>query len=190
MAYLTTEQLEKIGLKHLGENVMISDKASIYNAGNIAVDDNARIDDFCILSAGKGRIHIGKYVHVGCYSSMIGDGAIILNDLSGVSGRVSIYSSSDDFRGAFMAHPTIPDEHRNVMTGDVVLEEHVVVGAGCVILPNVTLEVGVSVGAMSLVKENCRKFGVYAGIPAKRIGDRSEDILKVGDEFLNRSDRD
>lgn len=184
MSYLTQEKLEKIGFKSLGSNVKISEKASIYNPANISIDDDARVDDFCVLSAGKGGIKIGRYVHIGCYSSLIGDGAIVLNDLSGISGRVSIYSSSDEFTGPYLAHPTIPDKYKKVITGDVVLMRCVVVGAGTVILPNVKIETAVAVGAMSLVKKDCKEFGTYAGVPAKRICERSRDILKLGHEFL------
>jgi galactoside O-acetyltransferase len=50
---LSTEKLEALGFKSLGENIMISDKVSIYNSDNIQIGSNVRLDDFCILSAGK-----------------------------------------------------------------------------------------------------------------------------------------
>jgi hypothetical protein len=34
MSFYTKEQLEKIGFKYLGKNVLISDKSSIYNSKN------------------------------------------------------------------------------------------------------------------------------------------------------------
>jgi hypothetical protein len=46
MAYLTDEQLKDMGFKSLGNNVKVSDKASIYNANQIEIGDNSRIDDF------------------------------------------------------------------------------------------------------------------------------------------------
>lgn len=184
MAFMSQAELISTGFKSLGENVLISSKASIYNASNISIDDNARIDDFCILSAGAGGIRIGRYVHVGCYSSMIGQGSIVLDDFSGISGRVSIYSSNDDYSGNFMCHATIPDEYRNVQTGDVILKKHSIIGAGSVILPGVVIERGVAVGALSLVKENCAEFGVYTGIPAKRLKGRSRTLLEIENKCL------
>ena len=50
MAYLTEDELKTLGFKSLGENVKISDKASIYDAHNIQIGDNSRIDDFCVIS--------------------------------------------------------------------------------------------------------------------------------------------
>ena len=37
MPYLNTTELSKVNFKHLGKNVLISDKAAIYNADQIAV---------------------------------------------------------------------------------------------------------------------------------------------------------
>ena len=184
MAFMSQAELISTGFKRIGENVRISSKASIYNASNISIDDNARIDDFCILSAGAGGIHIGKYVHVGCYSSLIGQGSIVLDDFSGISGRVSIYSSNDDYSGDFMCHATIPDEYKNVHTGAVTLKKHSIIGAGTVILPNVVIGQGAAVGAMSLIKENCLEFNIYAGCPARRIKERSRKMLKLEELFL------
>ena len=56
MSFLNDEQLKDLGLKSYGKNVIISDKASLYNAKNISIGNNVRIDDFCILSAGDGGI--------------------------------------------------------------------------------------------------------------------------------------
>ncbi len=184
MAYLTKEQLNSYGLKYVGENVRISQKASIYNPSQVSIDDNARIDDFCILSAGSGGITIGKFVHIGCYSSLIGRGSIILEDFSGISGRVSIYSSSDDYSGNYLAHPTVPEKFRNVQDGRVILRKHAIIGAGSVILPNVDIGMGAVVGALSLIREDCEEFGVYAGCPARKVKTRKRDLLKLEQEML------
>lgn len=187
MAYLTQEQLNSYGFKYVGQNVRISQKASIYNPSHISIDDNARIDDFCILSAGTGGITIGKYVHIGCYSSLIGRGSIILEDFSGISGRVSIYSSNDDYSGNYLAHPTVPDEFRNVQDGPVILRRHAIIGAGSIILPNVDIGMGAVVGALSLIRENCEEFTVYVGCPARKTKIRNRGLLQVEQEFLNRN---
>lgn len=184
MAFMTEEELADVGFKFVGKNVLLSRKASFYNAANIWIDDFARVDDFCVLSAGGGGIRIGKYVHIGCYSSLIGRDAIVLEDFSGVSGRVSIYSSDDDYSGDFMCHPTIPDGCRNVHSGSVILKKYSIIGAGTVILPEVVIGQGAAVGALSLVKNNCEEFGVYAGIPARKVKERTRELLKLREKYL------
>src|SRR5882672_8401994 len=111
MAFLSQEQLDAVGFKRLGKNVQVSDKAVFYNPSKISIGDNSRIDDFCILSAGEGEFHIGRHVHIACYVSLIGKNAILLEDFAGLSSRVSIYSSSDDFSGNYMTGPTVSEEY-------------------------------------------------------------------------------
>lgn len=185
MSYLEASDLNALGFNSLGKNVLISGKASIYNPSKISIGDHVRIDDFCILSAGEGSIRIGKYVHIACYCSLIGDSLIILHDFSGLSSRVAIYSSTDDFSGEALSNPTIPEKFRKVISKPVVLDKHVLVGTGSTILPGVNLDEGVAVGAMSLVTKNCDPFYIYFGIPAKKLKKRKRDLLLLENQLLN-----
>lgn len=185
MAQLTRAAIEAMGFAAVGENVMISDRASFYNCGAIALGSNVRIDDFCVLSAGSGGIHIGSHVHVAVFSLLIGAKRITLSDFCNLSSRTAIYSSSDDYSGTTMTNPTIPSEYTGVLHADVFLGKHVIVGSGSVILPGVTLEEGVAVGALSLVNRDCVAFGIYAGNPARRIKERKRDLLTLEQKFLS-----
>lgn len=184
MGLLTREQIKAMGFAHVGDNARLSDKASYYNCAHIVIGDNVRIDDFCVLSAGKGGIDIGSYIHVAVYSSLIGGGKISLHDFSNISSRVAIYSSNDDYSGASMTNPMVPEAFTNVTHADVTIGRHVIIGAGSVVLPGVVLEEGVAVGALSLVGKSCEAFGVYSGVPARRIKKRKRDILELEREFL------
>lgn len=184
MAMLSREAIEEMGFASVGDNVHISDRASFYGVERIVIGSNVRIDDFCVLSAGIGGIELGNYIHLAVYSSLIGAGSIRISDFCNISSRVSIYSSSDDFSGSSMTNPTIPDEYKNVLSSPVYFGRHVIVGAGSVILPGVRLEDGVAIGALSLVNKNCDAFGIYAGVPIRRIGERKRDLLELERSFL------
>lgn len=184
MGWIAREQLLAMGFRGLGENVLISEKASLYGVGRIDLSDNVRIDDFCILSAGEGGIRIGHHVHIAAYCSLIGQAAITLDDFAGLSSRVSIYSSSDDYSGAALTNPTVPDAFTNVQHAPVTLGRHVIVGCGAVILPGAVLEEGVAVGALSLVARPCAAFGIYSGVPARRVKERSRDLLLAEQRLL------
>jgi galactoside O-acetyltransferase len=177
MSFYSKIELSEIGFKFLGNNVLISKKASIYNAKNISIDNNTRIDDFCVLSAGEGGIEIGKYVHIACFSSLIGKSKITMKDYSGLSSRVSVYSSSDNYDGEFMTNPCLPDTVTNTIHKDVVIGKHVVIGSNSVVLPGVILSDGCSVGAMSLVNKSIDGPYVMAGIPIKKIKERKSNIF-------------
>ena len=185
MAALNREAIEQMGFAEIGNNVMISEKASFHNCAKIKIGNNCRIDDFCVLSAGEGGIVLGDYIHIAVYTSLIGAGTIILSDYCNLSSRVAIYSSSDDYSGTFMTNPTVPSQITNVKHADVYLGKHVIVGSGSVILPGVTLEDGVAIGALSLVTKNCKAFGIYAGNPAKLIKERKRDLLVIEQQFLS-----
>ena len=182
---LSRALIETMGFASVGENVHISDRASFYNTANISLGNNARIDDFCVLSAGVGGIRIGDYVHIAVYSSLIGAGKITLSDFCNISSRVSIYSSNDDYSGIAMTNPTVPSQYTGVTHADVYFGKHVIVGSGSVILPGITLEEGVAVGALSMVTRNCEAFGIYAGNPAKRIKERKRDLLELEKQFFD-----
>ncbi|MBU1101717.1 MAG: acyltransferase [Bacteroidetes bacterium] len=182
MAYLTEEQLSQVGFKELGENVNISDKASIYKPNLISIGSNIRIDDFCILSA-SNNIKIGNYVHIAPYSSFIGKGEILIEDFVSISGRVSLYSSTDDYMGWGMTNPLIPDKFRRETSGQIHLKKHVIIGAGSIIMPNVVMEIGSAVSALTLIVKNCEPFTIYRGIPGVEIGKRKQKFLELEKEF-------
>jgi galactoside O-acetyltransferase len=184
MSFLKQSELENLGFKSLGKNVLISDKASIYNAKNISIGDNTRIDDFSILSAGDGGISIGKNVHIACFATIIGKGMVIMGDYSGLSSRVSVYSSSDDYSGEYMTNPCVPNNFTNTIHKDVIIGKHVVVGASSVVLPGVHLADCSAVGSMSLVKSDVGEFEIVVGIPAKKVKDRKRKILEMELKYL------
>jgi acetyltransferase-like isoleucine patch superfamily enzyme len=179
MSFLSQQELEQLGLRHCGANVRISRRAAVYNASNISIAENVRIDDFCVLSSGSGGIEIGSFVHIGVQSFLLGDGRITLGDYSGLSGRVSVYSSSDDYSGGSLTNPTVPEEFRHVCTEQVSIGRHAIIGAGSVILPGARIGDGVAIGALSLVRGDCAAFTVYSGIPARRVNERQRRLLDL-----------
>jgi len=185
MTWLTKEQMSEMGFSCFGDNLMLSEKASYYNCKNIRLGDNVRVDDFCVLSAGSSGINIGNYVHIAVNVSIIGGGLITLSDFSGISARCAIYSSNDDYSGLALTGPTVPIEFTNVNQADVKVGRHVVIGAGSIVLPGVTLEEGAVVGALSLVNRDCQSFGIYVGVPVKRIGERKRYLLELEKELTN-----
>jgi len=174
--YYTEDELKDLGLKSYGTNLLLSKKTSLYNPCNIEIGDNVRIDDFCVLSAGTGGISIGSYVHIGCYCLLIGTEKITVKDFSGLSSRVSIYSSTDDYSGNCLTNPTVPDKFRTFISKPVTLDKHVIIGASTVILPGVHLQEGVAAGANCLITKSFKEYSILFGSPAKVIKKRSEKL--------------
>jgi acetyltransferase-like isoleucine patch superfamily enzyme len=182
MSYLTKEQLNKIGFKFVGVDVKISDKACIYDPEKIIIDDYSRVDDLCILS---GNIDIGKYVHITPMCLIAGgEPGVKLADFCTLAYGVKIFSQSDDYSGETMVSSLIDSKYKSEVFAQVVLNKHVVIGTNSVIFPGVNIAEGCSVGAMSLINQSTKPWGIYIGSPAKRIKERKQDLLKLEELFL------
>lgn len=174
-SFYSQDELAGLGLASFGENVLISRKVSLYNPGEMHMGSHVRIDDFCILS---GKIRLGSYIHISAYVALYGGFGIELDDYSTISGRVLIYSQNDDYSGEYLTNPMVPESISNVTGGKVSIGKHVIIAAGSVVLPELSIGEGTAVGAMSLVKNSLDPWSVYVGTPARRIGDRSKNLLK------------
>jgi galactoside O-acetyltransferase len=184
-SFYSKEELEDLGFKYIGKDVKVSRYARIYKTEVISIGDYSRIDDFAILSGGKG-ITIGRFCHIGCYCGIFAGAGVEFGDFSGVSGGACVYSESDDFSGKSMCGPAVPIEFKKrYKSKPVVFGRHAFAGPQSVILPGVTLADGVVIAPHSLVTRPCRKpWGRYIGSPAKHFADRSDKMLELEKEFL------
>ena len=181
-SFYTEKELLELGLKSIGKNVLISRKCSIYSPEKTTIGDNVRIDDFCILS---GEITLGSYVHVSAYAAMYGQFGIEMEDYTNLSVRSTIFTAAEDFSGDYLMSPLADKSTTNVTGGKVLIKKYSQITAHCVVLPSVTINEGVTVGTMSLVNKNLEEWGIYVGIPAKRIKDRKKGLLN----FLQNNEK-
>lgn len=182
MGYLSDEDVEKIGFRYLGRNVKISDRASIYNANEIEIGDCSRIDDFCVIS---GKVTIGKYCHITPMCLVAGgQPGLYIGDFCTLAYGVKVFTQSDDYSGETMTNSIIPKKFKSELFSKVVLERQVIIGAGAIVFPGVTISEGCAIGAMSLVTKNTKPWGVYIGSPAKRLKERKRNLLVLEKEFL------
>jgi len=181
MGFLSKERLDELGFNSIGENVLISDKCSVYGR-NMSIGNNVRIDDFCILS---GNITIGNNIHIGAYCALYGGHGIIMENYTGLSPRCTIFSASDDFSGNYMISPMNPKEFTNVTGAPVVLKKFVQIGSGTVIMPGVILNEGSAVGAMSFVKKCVSEWEIWAGNPLCLIKERSKKIIELEKQLMS-----
>lgn len=177
MAYLSRDELEDLGFRHLGNNVKISNRASIYNASQIEIGDHSRIDDFCCLS---GKVIIGRNVHFALGANIAGgEPGIRFNDFSGLAYGCHVFAQSDDYSGATMTNPTVPGKYKSETKKAVEIGRHCIVGTSSIIFPGVVLAEGTAVGALSVVTKSTEPWSIYIGNPAKRLRNRKRDLLDL-----------
>lgn len=183
MAFIPPQQLALMGFKKLGVNVSISDRASLYNVDLLEIGDHSRIDDFCVIS---GKVSIGRNVHIAVFCNVAGGTeGVTLDDFSGLAYGCQVFSQSDDYTGKSLTNPTVPAAFKSETKQAVHIGRHCIVGANTVVLPGVVLGDGSSVGAMSMVTKSTDEWGVYFGIPAKKLKNRKRDLLLLEQQYLS-----
>jgi len=175
-SFYAEDELARLGLKAYGTDVQISRKCSIYSPETISIGDNVRIDDFCLLS---GVIRLGSHIHISAYSAIYGNTSVVMEDYTGVSQRVTIYSAMDDFSGDYLIGPVHEKIKTRVIGGEVRLCKFSHIGASSIVFPNVQIGEGTVVGAFSLVTKSLPEWGIYAGIPVTFRKKRSQKLLKI-----------
>src|SRR5262245_9487604 len=156
--FLTDQEVSEIGFASVGRDVKIDRTALFYGADKISIGSKVRIDAYSIISAGGEGVSIGNHVHIAVHVFITGSARIEIHEFAGLSGRVSIYSSNDDYLGNALTGPTIPAEYRKVTSAPVIIGRHVVIGTGSVVLPGAKISEGTTVGALSLIKEDVPPF--------------------------------
>ena len=175
-SFYSEDELFGIGFKSVGKNVKLSRKASIYSPEKITIGDNVRIDDFCILS---GNITLGSNIHISAYVALYGAMGIVMEDYSGISPKSVVYSAMDDFSGDYLIGPIHPEEKTNVTGGLVRISRFVQIGSNTVVFPNLCVGEGSVVGACSLVRKDLSPWGIFIGVPAKRLKERKKELLSL-----------
>lgn len=180
--YYSEEELRSLGLKKYGSNVKISRHTIIYKPEELEVGDNVRIDDFTTIS---GKVTLGSYIHIAQTCGLYGgDAGITMEDFTTLSSHSLIYATSDDYSGRSLACPMAPDKYKPTdINAPVNLRKYAIVGCMSVVLPGVTIGEGSAVGTMTLCNHDLAPWGMYVGIPARRIRERNKQILALAKQF-------
>jgi acetyltransferase-like isoleucine patch superfamily enzyme len=116
--------------------------------GNIKIGSNFSCNRNCHINASLGEINIGDDV-------MIGPN-VVLRSSNHVFNSVGVFNCSGHIRGSI-----------NILN-------NVWIASNVVVCPNVTICSNVVIGAGSVVTKDIMLPGIYAGVPARRIGDLNE----------------
>lgn len=112
------------------------------------------------------KLKIGKNVHInqGCLIDARGE-IQIKNNVS-IGHKVNLITGSHD----------IKDPKFSAIFKPIIIEENCFIGSVVTILQGVTVKEGCIICAGALLTKDTEPFSIYAGIPAKKIGDRIKDI--------------
>jgi galactoside O-acetyltransferase len=117
------------------------------DAGELEIGDDCDVNTNVQFGASSGRLIIGNNV-------MIGPNVVV---------RVSNHGMARD-------KPMIAQLPQR---GEVIIEDDVWIGSNAVITPDVRVAKGTIVGAGAVVTRSTEPYSIVAGVPAKKIGERT-----------------
>jgi maltose O-acetyltransferase len=112
------------------------------------------------------RVMIGHNTIVGNDAFLDGRYDITIGDNVNIGGEVAIFTAEHD--------PN--DKHFEMVGGPVTIEDYVSIGSRVTILPGVAIGKGAVVAAGAVVTKDVPAFTIVGGVPAKKIGDRRQDL--------------
>jgi galactoside O-acetyltransferase len=188
MPWLSREQIERLGLRRVGDDVRISDRCSFYGAEHVTIGDHVRIDDFVVITADEPVV-IGSWSHLSAHVFVGGVCGVEMADFVCLSQGAAVFTCSDDFSGQHLFGATVPEEYRNVKKGKVIFDTMSGVGAHGVVLPGVHFPIGSVIGALSLANRSLEPWTLYSGVPARRVRRTSTRCAELKEQLL-RSERE
>lgn len=133
--------------------------------------DGCRVDSFTKLEAGEGCT-FGRWCHIASFAHLgIGGGRLILGDGVAISSGVRVVTGSNTQDGLFMS-AAAPKEEQVVKKSLVTIKIGAFIGSNAVILPGVTVGEYAIVGAGAVVTKDVPNAEIWAGVPARKIGER------------------
>lgn len=169
------EGIPRFKINGISSNIKIGSNVSIFGGidirnrenGKIIIGDHVRFDgNVRIVSARDGKIEIGDYSVIGPNTIINGGGNISIGKYALFSKNISINSNEH----MHARSKNILDQ--GFTFADVILKDDVWLGANVCVNKGVVVEKGTIVGANAVVTKNTEEYSIYAGVPAKKIGER------------------
>lgn len=154
----------------LGDNVVIEDGVRIFDESRVFIGDNVYVGhDSHLVGYHSGRLSIGRDSWIGPGVYLHAAGGVEIGERVGVGAGVKILTSSHMEEGRRQ-----PILYSDLLMSPVSIGDDSDIGVGAIILPGVRIGVGVQVGAGAVVSRDVEDYVVVAGVPARKLRNRSE----------------
>lgn len=144
-------------------------RSELFSAGEGAQIREGTMLAFGDDSNGYGRIKVGARTWIGQYNNLrAGGGDIMIGDDCLISQFCSIVASN---HGHARGMP-IQSQGADPARCGIVIGNDVWLGAGCAIMPGVTIGDGAIIGANAVVTKDVPMFEIWGSVPARKLGER------------------
>jgi virginiamycin A acetyltransferase len=137
----------------------------------ITIEDGVVIDSFVKIkpAGGSGDVIIGRNSYINSGTVIYTGNGVRIGQGVLIAANCTIAPVNHEYRRRDVL---IRDQGFGPSKGGVVIEDDVWIGVNTVILDGAVVRKGCVVGAMSLVVGELAEYGIYAGNPLRKIGDR------------------
>ena len=160
-----------------GRDVKISELAVIRYPDLAMIGERCAIDEFTVISV---ALEMGSFVHIAPHCSVCGgrESRLVMEDFSGMGAGCRIACGSDDFKSGYLMNPMVDQKYCKVTHGVIRICRFATLGTNVVVLPNVTIGEGATIGAGSLVHRDVKPWTICMGVPARAMGMRPRDQVE------------
>lgn len=131
-----------------GKDYRIGSEAYLFYPQNISIGEGTYINGGKLIASPNAKIRIGK-------NCLISYNVHIRTDMHNYMDKYELIKNQ---------------EHTEE---DIIIEDDVWIGYGVQIMPGIIIRKGSVIGAGAVVTHSTDPYGVYAGVPAKKIKERS-----------------
>jgi galactoside O-acetyltransferase len=173
-------------LKHLGKGAIIGKTVRIRRPEETIIGDYTIIDDFTYISC---ALTTGSYCHIGPNVTISGgSGKVTLGNFVGISCGGSVHAMSEDYASASLNLPSVPKELQfGALSEEILMEDYVLLGSHCVVLPGVHLPEGFAAAACTTIaKKKYESWVLYGGHRARKLVRREHaKAVETGRKLLD-----
>ena len=149
----------------------LSDLETSVKGSRLVIGENCLVDAFVKMkfSGGTGDIIIGDNCYINSGTVIYSGHGIMMGNWVLIAANCTLSGSNHEF-GA--KDKTVYDQRFKPSRGGIIIEDDVWIGANTVISDGAVLRKGAIIGACSFVNKEVESYGIYAGNPLKKIGQR------------------
>jgi acetyltransferase-like isoleucine patch superfamily enzyme len=169
----------------LSQRAMLKDaiyagNAIIRGADRIKIGKDVFIDHGAYLNPStvnerRGFIHIGNHVEIGPYSVLWGGGGLTIGNNVHLGAHVHITTQ----QGRRVGFEDVPGFPLIVDVAPVVIEDHVLIYSGAIIVPGVRIGHHAAVAAGAVVVSDVPPGALVGGVPARELSPRAGTVHAI-----------
>jgi len=173
-----------VKLKHRGEGVQIHEPVVIVRPESVSLADGVRIDASVKIEGARGisvgcGVHIASFCHVG-----ISGGSVVIGNYANLSSGSKVISAVTRPATSRSMSAAAPHDWQDVDYRHTTIGAYACLFTNAVVLPGVTIGLGAVIAAGSVVTRDVPDWEIWAGVPARRMGERP---LAIREQIVQRT---